>query len=636
MTRRNAKKLSIFTAAFAQVLLIFCCANPGTPTGGPKDRQKPVVVSSTPEINAKEFSGNKVVINFDENIQLKDADSKFVMSPPMEKAPKTDAHAKTITVSFDGELMPSTTYTLDFADCISDLNEGNTLDNFAFTFSTGSSTDSMMISGNVYSATDISPVKGIYVLLQANLSDTAFNTVAPIRIAKTDEYGRFAIKNVPNAKYYNVFALDDNNRNFKFDQPGETIAWLKDSITTSFEIRQIPDSVLVDSTAIDARDSSEFKYEHIMRDTLVYTPDSLVLFTFLEDRYDQYIVSNDRKKRDFLSIIFNKPMANKPKLSFPGQDASVKHSVTQYSKGNDTISIWITDTIISKGDSVLLSIDYPVWVDSLNAMTVKTDTLDFWFYEKAAQTKKSDKSASRRRKKDEGKEKKPEVPSLKLNVSGGLGVFASGSITAETPFDKFDWSGIHLSHKVDTLFYPMDYTTIDDTFNIRYKGFKAAWEPGNEYQLEIDSAAIVDVFGLACKPIKQKINITTLDKYGTLYIDIDSVPANSILQLVTGKNEVKRHVKVPKSGKVAFRYIKPAEYMLRILIDDNGNGEWDTGNYAKRLQPERYIYYMEKVNVRANWEIKVDFKVGMYTPDKYARKFMVKGGNLKGGRNNSR
>ena len=83
-------------------------------------------------------------------------------------------------------------------------------------------------------------------------------------------------------------------------------------------------------------------------------------------------------------------------------------------------------------------------------------------------------------------------------------------------------------------------------------------------------------------------------------------------------------MKVPKSGKVAFRYIAPGEYMIRILIDENENGKWDTGNYAEHIQPEQFIYYMGKINVRANWEIKVDFEVGKYTPDSFSRKFMTK------------
>jgi hypothetical protein len=120
--------------------------------------------------------------------------------------------------------------------------------------------------------------------------------------------------------------------------------------------------------------------------------------------------------------------------------------------------------------------------------------------------------------------------------------------------------------------------------------------------------------------------IAKLDKYGTLYINVDSVPSDALLQLVkTGKSEeVMRQNYLPANGKVAFRYLKPGEYMIRLLIDTNRNGKWDTGKYDEKRQPESLIYYMEKVSVRANWDIKVDFETKRYTPMDYAKKFKLK------------
>lgn len=95
------------------------------------------MLSSTPAPGATDFQGKVVTIIFDENVQLKDADQKFVMSPPTAKRPRVEAHAKQVRVQFDEEeeLLPATTYTLDFADCLSDLNEGNVYENFTFSFS---------------------------------------------------------------------------------------------------------------------------------------------------------------------------------------------------------------------------------------------------------------------------------------------------------------------------------------------------------------------------------------------------------------------------------------------------------------------------------------------------------------------
>ena len=115
-----------------------------------------------------------------------------------------------------------------------------------------------------------------------------------------------------------------------------------------------------------------------------------------------------------------------------------------------------------------------------------------------------------------------------------------------------------------------------------------------------------------------------MDKYGTLYINVDSVPPHGLLQLTNTKGDVVRQNVLPQNGKAAFRYLKPGDYMVRILIDDNDNGTWDTGDYANHRQPEHFIYYMEKVSVRANWDIKIDFDTHMFTPAKYANKFYAK------------
>ena len=91
--------LSTLAAAAAGIGL-WQCANPGTPTGGPRDIEPPVLVRSTPAPNAVGFGGSKVVLEFNENIQLKDAMTKFVVSPPMITAPSVNAHANTVTVEF--------------------------------------------------------------------------------------------------------------------------------------------------------------------------------------------------------------------------------------------------------------------------------------------------------------------------------------------------------------------------------------------------------------------------------------------------------------------------------------------------------------------------------------------------------
>ncbi len=618
--RRVLKQTNILGRIAAPCLalaaLVWGCANPGTPSGGPRDRKPPVMLSSTPAPGSNNFDGKSVTIVFDENVQLKDADKKFVMSPPTAKKPRVEAHGKQVKVTFDEEekLLPATTYTLDFADCLSDLNEGNIYQNFTFSFSTGESTDSMMISGNVYDAQTILPVSGIYVLLHENLTDTAFTRTMPIRVAKTDDQGRFAIKNVPAGHEYDVYALDDQNRNFLFDQAGEKIAWLGRHVSPSWEIRQVADSVQTDSTYV-LNDTIHYYYTPILRDTLTYTPDSLKLFAFDEDNYDQYISVDERKDRNKVRIILNKPMVRRPKISFVGHDGETGLSVNQYSPTNDTVTVWMTDTAIWKKDSVVLSVNYLV-KDSIGQLVDQIDTLKEWHFERKA--KEAD---NKRRRKKKQEDEAPKIELLKMKVSGSVAPYGELGIFSPTPFGSFAWDSVRLSIKEDTVYKPVAYTAVDDTVDICHKALKIKWQPGAEYRIEIDSASVYDIYGKWNDRISQSVKVTDLDKYGTLYIDVDSVPANALLQITNAKGVVIRQNYLKANGKAGFKYLKPADYMIRILVDDNHDGKWTTGNFAERRQPEQLIYYMQKVTVRQNWDIHVDFSTKAFNNDAYARKY---------------
>ena len=80
-----------------------------------------------------------------------------------------------------------------------------------------------------------------------------------------------------------------------------------------------------------------------------------------------------------------------------------------------------------------------------------------------------------------------------------------------------------------------------------------------------------------------------------------------IAQLTNDKGEVLSERIVTNEKTIVFDYLDPAKYSLRVILDDNKNGKWDTGNYLKQLKPERIIYYPEVIEVRANWELKQTF-----------------------------
>ncbi len=77
----------------------------------------------------------KMVLQFDELVNVKDAFSKVVVSPTSRSVPRVSSLGRKVTVESDS-LAPNTTYTVDFADAIEDNNEANALQGFtSYTFS---------------------------------------------------------------------------------------------------------------------------------------------------------------------------------------------------------------------------------------------------------------------------------------------------------------------------------------------------------------------------------------------------------------------------------------------------------------------------------------------------------------------
>ena len=204
-------------------MLAAACANIGNPSGGARDEDPPLFVTANPPQGALNVDKTKVTLTFNELVNVKDAFTKVVVSPPSRQVPRVASVGKRVTVTFDS-LMPNTTYTIDFADAIEDNNEANKLQGFAYTFSTGETLDSLRISGMVLDSRNLEPRQGILVGVHSNLNDSAFIKTPLLRVAKTDDKGQFTIRGLKEGTY-RVFALDDKDNDYKYENPEEDMAF---------------------------------------------------------------------------------------------------------------------------------------------------------------------------------------------------------------------------------------------------------------------------------------------------------------------------------------------------------------------------------------------------------------------------
>ena len=209
----------------AGILFFSSCGQQIPPTGGPRDSLPPKLINALPIQSAVNFKGNKIVLTFDEYINIDNPFEKLVFSPTPKKSPEAIGKLKNVTIKIKDTLEENTTYSIDFTDAIRDINENNPLKDFTYTFSTGSYIDTGFIIGRVLMAETGKIDTTLIAVLQQNLDDSAVAKETPRYYTKLKGDGSFTFKFIKPGKY-NLFALKDADGMKKYDQPSEMIAFL--------------------------------------------------------------------------------------------------------------------------------------------------------------------------------------------------------------------------------------------------------------------------------------------------------------------------------------------------------------------------------------------------------------------------
>ncbi len=615
-------KLSIIHKRFVGplillALIIASCARMGSPDGGAYDETPPVMVNSHPVIGAINSNEKRIVLEFDEYIKLQNASEKVVISPPQIEVPEIKASGRRVIVELQDTMRPNTTYSIDFGDAITDNNEGNPMGQFAFTFSTGDAIDSMEVAGTILDASNLEPVKGMQVGLYADLSDTAFITKPFERISRTDASGRFSIKGVAPGTY-RIYGLMDSDQDYRFSQKSEMVAFFDSLIVPYSESAVRQDTFWIDSLTIDT--IVNVPYTH-------YLPDDLVLRAFKEEMTTQYLLKNERLTPNKFSVYFATKADTLPTLkglNFDEKDAFV----VEKSLHNDTIHYWIKDSTIIRLDTLEFTLDY-LYTDTLGQLVPRVDTfymsskktLEMFQKEKDKEMEEFQKELKKKRRRlKEGEvltDTLPSIKFLKTKLSNIKDVYATLTLDFDEPLARIDTQAIHLRLKVDTLWkdIPSRFEQVEG--QTRKYRIRAEWRPEQEYELTIDSAAFTGIYGLHTDKQKQTMKMRSLDEYGTLAFDVTGVALSpkAYVELLSADDKPVRRESLEK-GHAEFFFLNPGKYYARLVNDANGNGKWDTGLYADRLQPEQVYYYPQMLEVRALWDMRQDWNVSALPVEK--------------------
>ena len=623
MTLRTVLSHILVWALLVSSLFVVSCANIGSPEGGPRDYTPPRLLKTSPGINALNFTGNRVELTFDEIVQVREQQKNVVVSPAQKEQAAIKSLGKKIIVEFREDLLPNTTYVVDFSDAIEDNNEGNRLNNFAFSFSTGDVVDTLQISGIVLRAKDLEPMQHVLVGVHTNLDDTAFTHQPFERIARTNDKGEFTLRGLKPGSYH-VFALNDMDGDYKMSR-SEDYAFLDEVIVPT-----VSDYVSQDTT---------FTFDHRV-DTVMtgthqeYLPNDVFLPMFNEEAKTLYLIKAERQGRNKVFVQFGAP-TELPQLTIL-KPANYRPDWYKLERNatNDSIFYWITDSTLIKADSIMAQLRY-LKPDSLGHPVMTTDTIRLNArtsnseLKRMAEEKKERENLQKDLEKQqqrlaklraEGKDTTdvsldiqaireklaPQRNPLKFEVfkNGTLDVTDSIGFTFKVPIDTIVQSRVRLEmmqpDSTWTQITGHPFVPVSDTDIMRYY-MNMPLKPEANYRLTVDSLAITSIYGEQNDSTGYTFKVKSLDEYGIIQLHVNSGDS-AFVELLDSKDRPIRTCPVVK-GTVEFPNLIPGSYYARLIKDTNMNGKWDQGNYEQHLQPEEVYYFPDarKLRVRKNW-----------------------------------
>lgn len=589
--RHNGGLGSLFVVAAA--LLLAACASIGRPEGGPRDMTPPVMVSSTPAPGSVNVSNGRIDIVFDENITLDDPMNKIVVSPPQKKQAQISSNGRRVRITLRDTLRDSTTYTVDLADAVRDLNEGNILDGLAIDFSTGPSIDTLMISGIVFEGRTLEPAQGMIVgVYSTPVADTALTTLPMERITKTNALGRFTIRNLKPGSY-RVFAINDLNHDFHWDR-SEDIAFLDRDISPSTMAVEVTD------TFTDAAGNDSL----VTRPATRFLPDDILLTWFNENYKPLYLVKHERPDARRLTLEMSTHSDSLPQLTLLNTVRAGarldREAVLQSSPGLDSLTYWLRDTTLIGSDTLKIAARY-LHTDTLDNITFTTDTLTFAL-----------RQPKKKKKRDEETDSVPKLEFVNIGISSRQPQDLNIPLLFETsaPTASIDSAGFRIEELVDSVWMPVAarIPSPPDSLQPMRLLTEMTWKPKTKYRVTIDSLAVTDIYGNHNRPFVQEVSTHAIEDYAALFFNIgDLGPDSAIVELLSSDKPVR--LEPVRNGVATFEYVTPGAYYARLFIDRNHNGRWDTGSVADTLQPEDVFYFSKKLNLKKNWDVEQQWNI---------------------------
>lgn len=554
------RELSISISVILFLVLAFSCANQTSPTGGPKDSIPPILIKVTPQNKTTNFSSSTVELEFNEHVQVNNAREQLLISPSLEKDIELTARKKIVTLKLNSKLKDSTTYTFNFRESIQDITEKNPAQNLQLVYSTGTFIDSMFIQGYVYDMLTSSPTEDATIAVYHNADTFNIFDHQPEYITKTNKNGSFKLENLKVDDYY-IYAFKDANKNLKVDSKSEEYGFIK---------------TVQHLTSVDSNTSISIGLLKI---------DSRPLKLISARPYNTYFnIKTAKNLKDFTITAVD----------------STQQIPLHYQFGEEKSNVKLYATLM-QNDSMAIQFHA---IDSMDF------TLDTLLYAKLIEQEVTPERFTL----------KIENPKIILNKE-----ILHAQISYTKPIASFNEDSAY--YQVDSLTsipITLKYFTWDNKkgkgelhIPVKKEYFTSTEEPGNSIsgtninssllnKLVFGKGAFISIENDSSAASEQTPKILQPEDAGIILVKVETEQLHFITQIVNADLSVEQSTIDQKES--TFTNLPPASYQIRLVIDTNGNGKWDPGNFYKKEEPEPIVSYRSekgetKVTIKANWEL---------------------------------
>ena len=522
-------------------LILVSCSQPISPTGGKRDTIPPKLEKSTPANKQTNYKGKTVDLEFDEYVVAENLQQKLLITPD---AGEYDSKIRPngLRLTFRKSLDSAKTYSLSFGDAIKDFSEKNPAQNLRVVFSTGMYIDSALVKGEVKDLLTNKPLLDVLVGMYPNSDTLNIEKMKPSYFTRSDSSGRFSIENIK-SNTYQLVAFDDKNRSLTYNPKAERIAYLRDSM------------VLKDSTQVSGVLLKVFMANNTLAKVRNTTP-----------RAYYYSVNYDKGFVDY-------------KVKFDNPEDSIPH----FQAGTNELRFYNTknrkDTLITK---IMIR-------DSIGLTFEHTQKIKF------REIRTGSKNADSNRDPFEMKtnfqpndEIEPRLFTLKLTFTKPL---------AEARLNQIQLFSD--STKVEKV-QPSDFIWDNNKTILSLSRPIAAQR---QLKIILPKSTFFSVENDTIPERIYKLPIMEEDNYSTLEGEIRGAKGKFIIELLDDKFEVVKSIANKTSYQ--FNYLKPSTYSVRVIVDANNNGRWDTGDFKTKRLAEPIVFYPDPIKVKKNFVMSV-------------------------------